>query len=87
MRHLLDDPNVRIRLVAARAVLEQTPGDPQALDTVRLASDDPAPRVRQACQELITLFSVPVSEKLSGGEEIAVTGAGNSFKELVPRPD
>lgn len=63
MNHLLDDPSVRIRLVAARAVLEQTPDDPHARAVVLAAADDPSPRVRQATEELIALFRLQESQK------------------------
>jgi HEAT repeat protein len=62
MDHLLDDPNVRVRLVAARAVLGRNPGDPRAVAVVRAAANDPAPRVRQGAEELAPLLIAPVSE-------------------------
>jgi len=61
MSHLLDDLNVRIRLVAARAILAQSPQDPRAMAVVFAASDDPSPRVRQATDELAKLFPLPLS--------------------------
>jgi hypothetical protein len=48
-------------LVAARAILRQTPQDPRALAVVLAASNDPSPRVRQATDELAKLFRLPIS--------------------------
>jgi HEAT repeat protein len=56
MEHLLDDPNVRVRLVAAGAVLGANPADARAASTVVAAADDPNPRVRQAVEELLPLI-------------------------------
>jgi HEAT repeat protein len=44
---LLGDPNVRIRLVAAGAVLATAPADPAAAGVVTAALSDPVPRVRR----------------------------------------
>jgi HEAT repeat protein len=59
MSHLLNDSNVRIRLVAARAILVQIPQDPLATAVVLAACNDPSPRVRQATAELSALFNLP----------------------------
>jgi HEAT repeat protein len=56
MRQLLDDPNVRVRLVAAGAILAQDPSHSRAVAVVQTAANDPTPRVRQACDELLTLI-------------------------------
>jgi HEAT repeat protein len=56
MNHLLDDPNVRVRLVAAGAVLGANPADARAAAAVVAAADDPNPRVRQAVEELLPLI-------------------------------
>jgi HEAT repeat protein len=57
MDHLLDDPNVSVRLVAAGAVLGANPTDTRAGAVVIAAADDPNPRVRQAVQDLLPLLS------------------------------
>ena len=57
MDHLLDDPNVRVRLVAAGAVLGADPATHRAAAVVRTAADDPSPRVRQAVEELLPLIA------------------------------
>ena len=56
MSHMLDDPNVRVRLVAAGAVLGTNPADTHAATVVHAAADDPSPRVRQAVEELLPLI-------------------------------
>ncbi len=70
MSHLLDDPNVRIRLVAARAILEQTPDDPRAAAVVLAVTDDLSPRVRQATEELIALFHLSANKESVGTDKI-----------------
>ncbi|VTU01919.1 heat repeat-containing protein : HEAT repeat-containing protein OS=Singulisphaera acidiphila (strain ATCC BAA-1392 / DSM 18658 / VKM B-2454 / MOB10) GN=Sinac_5393 PE=4 SV=1: HEAT_2: HEAT_2: HEAT_EZ: HEAT_2: HEAT_2: HEAT_2 [Gemmataceae bacterium] len=61
MDHLLDDPNVRIRLVAARAVLTRSPGNERGVAVVTAASADPSPRVRQGAEELAPLLVAQVT--------------------------
>ena len=56
MNHLLDDPNVRVRLVAAGAVLAANPADVRASAVVVAAADDPSPRVRQSVENLLPLL-------------------------------
>jgi HEAT repeat protein len=57
MSHLLDDPNVRIRLVAAGAVLGVNPAEARAAAAVVAAAADPSPRVRQAVEDLTPLIT------------------------------
>jgi HEAT repeat protein len=57
MDHLLEDPNVRVRLVAAGAVLRANPADARAAAVVHAAADDPSPRVQQAVEELRPLIA------------------------------
>ena len=56
MDHLLDDPNVRVRLVAAGYVLSTDPASTRAAAVVTAAADDPSPRVQQAIEELLPLI-------------------------------
>ncbi len=56
MTHLLGDPNMRVRLVAAGAVLRQNIADARAAAIVVEAAEDPVPRVRQAAEELMPLL-------------------------------
>ncbi len=56
MDHLLDDPSVRVRLVAAGAVLGADPASARAAAVVHAAAEDPSPRVRQAVEELLPLI-------------------------------
>ncbi|MCE9563215.1 MAG: HEAT repeat domain-containing protein, partial [Planctomycetes bacterium] len=63
MSHLLEDPNVRVRLVAARVVLTHTPDDPKAGAVVVAATADPSPRVRQGVQELTTFLAAREAAK------------------------
>lgn len=50
---LLDDPNARVRLVAAGAVLERTPDDKRAAPVVLAALSDPVLRLRQVALEVL----------------------------------
>jgi len=59
MSHLLEDPSVRVRLVAARTILKQTPGAPKAVEVVVAATSDTSPRVRQSAEELTPFLTVP----------------------------
>jgi HEAT repeat protein len=56
MEYLLSDPSVRVRLVAAGALLGANPGSAPAANVVLAAADDPNPRVRQAVEELLPLL-------------------------------
>ncbi|HEY1189402.1 MAG TPA: HEAT repeat domain-containing protein [Gemmata sp.] len=56
MQHLLGDPNVRVRLVAAGAVLSADPANARAAEAVRAAAEDPSPRVQQAVAELLPVI-------------------------------
>src|SRR5262249_8724689 len=53
MRHLLEDPNLRARLIAAGSLLTADPGDARAAGVVAEALADPAPRVRNAALGLV----------------------------------
>ncbi len=66
MDHLLDDPNVRVRLVAAGAVLGVNPEDARAGAAVLAAADDPTPRVRQAVEELLPLIPAQLADSTAG---------------------
>jgi HEAT repeat protein len=72
MSLLLDDPNVRIRLVAARVILRDLPGEPRAAAVVAAAVNDPSPRVRQAAQELSSFLLDRVSEDTYAKHAITV---------------
>ena len=78
MEHLLDDPNVRVRLVAAGAVLEADATDARAATVVLAAADDPSPRVRQAVEALIPLLTTqltpaPAASQTANEENVVVT--------------
>ena len=70
MHHLLEDPNPRVRMVAAGAVIEQNPADSRAAAVVSAAAEDPSPRVREAAAELLPLLA-PV-ESATDAEPAAV---------------
>ncbi|HKI30664.1 MAG TPA: HEAT repeat domain-containing protein [Gemmataceae bacterium] len=53
MRHLLEDANVRIRLIAASSLLAADPGDARARVVLVEALGDPSLRVRKAALELV----------------------------------
>jgi HEAT repeat protein len=62
MEHLLEDPNTRVRLVAAGAVLAATPDHAIARAVVEAAKSDPSPRVRQSAEELLLALAQPAAE-------------------------
>ena len=53
MRHLVADPNSRVRLIAASSVLSVEPGNSRAGAVLVEALADPALRVRKAALELV----------------------------------
>jgi HEAT repeat protein len=53
LQHLLDDSNVRVRLIAAGALLSATPDHPRASAVLTEALADTSPRVRRAALELV----------------------------------
>jgi HEAT repeat protein len=62
MRHLLDDPSGRVRLIAAGSVLAADPADAAALAVAEAGRNDPSPRVRQAAVELLDSLTRPKPE-------------------------
>jgi len=74
MRHLIGDANIRIRLIAASCLLATDPGNVQAGDVLREALSDPAPRIRQAGQELLESLGAggaPILEGLKNRDRLA----------------
>ena len=61
MEHLLDDPNPRVRLVAAGSLLAGNPAHTSARGVAEAAQGDPSPRVRQAAEELIQSVPAPAA--------------------------
>ena len=59
LRPLLDDPNLRIRLISARRVLTEEPADPEAIAVAANALVAPASGLRTAALELVA--SVPLA--------------------------
>jgi HEAT repeat protein len=66
MEHLVGDPNLRARLIAASCLLAADPAHARASAVVAEALGDPAPRVRKAALELV--------ESLGAGGETFVEG-------------
>ena len=58
LEHLLDDPSVRVKIVAAGAVLAADPLHSGAREVVESAQTDTSPRVRQAAMELLESLKV-----------------------------
>jgi HEAT repeat protein len=58
MRHLVEDANLRIGLIAAGCLLPVDPGNARARAVVVEALSDPAPRVRRAALELVETLDV-----------------------------
>jgi HEAT repeat protein len=56
MEHLLEDPNPRVRLIAADCLLSADAGHARAAAAVAAALADPAPRVRKAALGLVESF-------------------------------
>jgi HEAT repeat protein len=79
MCHLLDDPNVRIRLVAAGAVLDNNQADLKAGAVVLAATKDPSPRVRLAADELISMLPAR-----SSGRPMDLESFGSGSAEVAP---
>jgi HEAT repeat protein len=73
MHQLLDDSNLRIRLIAASCILPTEPENPKAAAILAEALKDPAPRVRNAAEDLAKLLE-PVVEEESAPEEEAKAG-------------
>jgi len=78
MNHLLDDPNTRVRLIAAGAILASKPDDAHAHAFIDAVTDDPSPRVRQAVAELREQFPTPPDEVVAESTATA--------PETAPRP-
>lgn len=54
LRHLLEDPNLRVRLIAAGALLASSPHDERAVAVLVEVLSDSAIRVRKSALEIIT---------------------------------
>jgi HEAT repeat protein len=85
MEHLLSDPNVRVRLVAAGAVLGADPANAQAAAVVVAATDDPNPRVRQAVEDLLPLLPVRPADLDENVTEVGRTGTASDERPAVAR--
>jgi HEAT repeat protein len=62
MHHLLEDTNIRIRLIAAGSILPNQPEDAGARTVLAEALNDPAPRVHDAAQELASSLKLNLEE-------------------------
>jgi hypothetical protein len=62
LEHLVDDPSMRVRLVAAGGVLAVDPAHAGARAVVESAQSDPSPRVRQAATELLVSLAARSAE-------------------------
>jgi HEAT repeat protein len=81
MGHLLSDPSLRVRLVAAGAVLGANPADERAAAVVLAAADDPNPRVREAVENLRPLL--PAQPAAGVAEPTPEEGSEASRPEVV----
>lgn len=78
MEHLLEDPNPRVRVIAAGALLAGDPSHAAARAAVEAARNDPSPRVRQSAEELLESLA-------ARAEEVILTaGEGERPTEVVP---
>jgi hypothetical protein len=93
--HLIEDPNVRVRLLAASFLLPQDPEHSQARAIVKEALAGPSPRVRSAALEVIASLGPrgvtwlgPLTERgrLEENEEVrdALGGLIEDLRALVP---
>jgi len=99
LRPLLDDPNPRLRLIAARRLLTEEPLDTHTAEIVAAALIDPTPSIRKAATELIANLStaaVPTvlaalgerrEEVQESGPRDALTDAIVKLEQLFPAPD
>ena len=78
MDGLLEDPNPRVRVVAAGALLAADPTHAAARAVVEAARGEPSPRVRQAAEELWQSLTPPPPEV------VATAGTQAAPSEAVP---
>lgn len=69
MQHSLDDPNLRIRLIAASSILPTEPENARALAVLAEALNDPALRVRSAAEELAASLKQKAEEAATAKSE------------------
>ena len=74
MHQLLEDSNLRIRLIAASCILPTEPDNPKAAAVLAEALRDPAPRVRNAAEELAKLLE-PMKKEAAVETENAIASA------------
>ena len=86
MDHLLDDPSVRVRLVAAGAVLGADSANARAAAVVLAAADDPSPRVGAVAQRVGANRAESVQQRgpTSRGRSRAAAHAGRT-RRVMPR--
>jgi HEAT repeat protein len=64
MQHLIEDPNIRIRLIAASCILPAESDNTKAAAVLAEALNDSAPRVRKAAEELAESLKKPAETNL-----------------------
>ena len=69
---LLDDPNPRLRLIAARRILRDDPTDTQAVAVVTDALKSSHPGIRAAAEEITAAFAPPPEDDQADTSEAAV---------------
>ncbi len=65
MQHLIDDSNLRIRLIAASCILQADPDHVKAAAVLAEALDDPSLRVRKAAEELAASLKKSAEEAIT----------------------
>lgn len=78
MQHLVDDPNSRVRLIAASSILVAQPGNARASAALMDSLEDPVVRVREAA--LVSLDSL-------GEAGVAILEALNEKNGHCPEPE
>jgi HEAT repeat protein len=91
MRHLLEDANVRIRLIAASSVLAADPGHARAGAVLVQALGDPSLRIRKAALELVeslgtngAAFLEVLKERAGLEEDAELREVGARLAQLLP---
>jgi HEAT repeat protein len=82
---LLDDPNLRVRLIAAGRVLAADPADARAAAAVAEALAAPAPRLRSAALALIETLDDSGAKFLPALRERAATESDAALREQLQR--
>jgi HEAT repeat protein len=85
LQHLLEDANVRVRLIAAGALVSATPDHPRAGAVLAEALNDPSPRVRRAALELVESLGTAAAVFREVVEQRGRTEEESDLKDMLTR--